>query len=99
MSTCTSGLWTYLRLSASVYSIIRLENPSNNGDPCWTTICRLNTSLPEIESNARLLASAPKMLVALREIAAIEDETSSGYCEEIEKAREIAKTAISVAAP
>jgi hypothetical protein len=75
MSMHTKAPWTYLRLDASNYSIISLEEPHENGDPRWTTICRLNTALPEVEANAHLLAAAPKMLAALQGLVACIDST------------------------
>lgn len=70
MKTHTPGPWTTKKIDTGVYDVCRVGN-----DGLRTRICRLHASQIEpehggdIESNARLIASAPDLLCALERLA------------------------------
>lgn len=75
MSNHTQGTWMYCQLSNNEYDIVTPE-----GDTvAYLNVLNNSTTAPELEANARLMASAPDLLDALdRALPFVEDALHDG---------------------
>lgn len=67
----TPGPWFYRKGDEWSHSVVTHHGLLPDGSMnCWSIACINKRREPEHEANARLIAAAPELLVALRDVAA-----------------------------
>ena len=73
MSAHTPGPWLVQAGDEWADGIVTLEGHNENGTPMYWTVASYNRRRDEADANARLIASAPDLLEALRVVVAAWD--------------------------
>lgn len=76
----TPGSWIYRKGDEWSHSIVTQHGELPDGSPAYWTVASVNNNRDEKEANARLISSAPDLLLALGELsAAYERLKPAGY--------------------
>lgn len=70
MSKHTPGPWLVQAGNEWADGIVTLEGHNENGTPMYWTVASYNRRRDESDANARLIASAPELLAALKRLIA-----------------------------
>ena len=73
MSAHTPGPWLIQRGDEWADGIVTLHGHNEDGTPMYWTVASYNRRRDEAEANARLIAAAPELLEALKELIAAVD--------------------------